>query len=164
MGYLTADRVNEVFNACISIQSELEGSTIVEGILSRFGFRPERIQMHKETIKSFFLEVGVGGPFSSLCVDTTGKMWTDSHMVIERLVCLGLAAGYAEYTSAKSEWHKSGGLPSIKITGVQELKEVRKSRPLRKPALLRTKGSIAVEPAKKMVAQDKSKGGKNAKK
>ena len=127
---LTAEKVDEIFKDCLFRDEEINnGKPIkepikVEGLVSTFGFHPDRVKEHEEEIKSllqdlphqFFKDSGGGWSFLNLCTTRDGTQWTDFHSRMEQLVCLGIAIGKVEYNAPREMWSiLPGGVPYITI-------------------------------------------------
>lgn len=129
MSYLTTERVNATFLELLFRPDELENgkpiaeSTIVDGVVGKFGFHSGRVEKNKTVIKKLLLDlpdefhiVGDSGwAFMDLCKDKHGELWADTHLTLEKMICLGLAAGYIEYCLPRSEWRKIVGSPYIRV-------------------------------------------------
>jgi len=94
-----------------SLNGQEEGALVVSGLVRKFGFSPEKISEHKETIrallnempKEFHKETGGGMSFLNLCMDKNGDQWGE-HRNMEELIALGIAAGMASYTLPREMW------------------------------------------------------------
>jgi hypothetical protein len=111
MGYLNEDRVNATFSDLFFKPEELvNGKPIVECTIVKcrdgnLGFHSGRVEKNREIIEKLllglsdiFFEAG-GGAFRSLYHDAEGHKWASSFLTLEKLVYLGLAAGYIEYVA-----------------------------------------------------------------
>lgn len=142
MGNLSSQRVEELFGACLWADADLtdeqkkaidngiapEESVIVEGIMNRAGFSPERLQSHRAEIVELLSELptefftaalggGGGWSFLNLCMDKDGVQWTSFHRTQDMLIQLGIAIGAANYMLERSAWSMfPGGMPYVVIT------------------------------------------------
>ena len=135
MGYLTADRVNATVRDVLFRPDELNSKgqpivdsvVMVDGFLEPWGFHAERLEDNRNTIKKLLMEIpdeffdvgGGGWSCKNLCKNNKGEDWTDSELIIEALVYLGLATGYLEYCHPKSEWRKIAGSPYVVCKGLK---------------------------------------------
>ena len=126
---ITAEKVSEIFEDCLFENEEvIEGKPIiapveVEGIISRFGFHPDRIKKHTEEIIELLNELpdtfkeksGGGWSFLQACNDNKGRQWGE-HNNMEQLVSLGIAIGKVKYCMPKEMWSiLPGGMPYFVI-------------------------------------------------
>jgi hypothetical protein len=125
-GYLTVKRVMDIFEDCLFKEHEIENGKpitdplIVQGIMGKFGFHPERIYKHRLEIEILFSNLSEkcseGVSFLCLCYDKYNHLWTGSHSHVEQLVSLGLATGIAEYCAPMEMWPAlPGGVPYIRV-------------------------------------------------
>lgn len=125
---LTAAAVSEIFFDCLFRDGEpTEPRIEVEGIMSKFGFHPGRIEAHKAEIMDLLLELpdnfrpleaGGGGGWSFLCAcNTRDAVHWGEHPNMEQLFALGLASGQAlNLTPQRSMWEiLPGGMPYYRI-------------------------------------------------
>lgn len=122
---LTSRRVDELMRACLFQDDEtFDGAITVEGIINNYGFHPGRIAEHAGEIGELLAELpdefqadkGGGWSFLSACDDRHGNQWTGLHLVMERLFCLGIAAGKAEWLLPRKLWQAlPGGMPYVKV-------------------------------------------------
>lgn len=115
-----AEKVRELMIDCL--HGKQEGALIIEGIIRKFAFSPEKIALHKEEIRSllddmpaeFHIATGGGWSFLNLCNDRHGEQWTGMHRTMEELVALGEAAGMAKFLMPRDMWSMfPGGMPYI---------------------------------------------------
>lgn len=122
---LTSKKVENVFKDCLFRKNEKEGKLIeVKGLVNVFGFHSDRVKEHKEEIKGFlnelsskfFKDEGGGWSFLNLCMTKDDKQWTDLHLRMEQLVCLGIAIEKVKYTLPREMWSIfPGGVPYVVI-------------------------------------------------
>ena len=122
--------VDAIFKKCLFRKSEIgeDGKPKdvkmikAEGVMSTFGFHPDRVARHREKIIEFLKEMpeefskGGGWSFLNLCNTKDGKQWTGLHQKMEQLVCLGIAIGKVSYNLPREMWSACpGGMPYVKI-------------------------------------------------
>ena len=122
---LTAENVETVFTDCLFNDGEDTTNHVkAEGITSLIGFHPERLESHREDVKSMLgflpddFKKTHGGCMSFLCACETqdGKQWTGLHQKMEQLFQLGIGLGLAKYLMPKDVWCAfPGGMPYIVI-------------------------------------------------
>lgn len=120
---LTTTNVGMVFRTCLGAKNKEH--KMVEGVKLTVCFNPAEISRHRGDILSMLSQLpdefksgkGGGWSFLNLCVDRTGRQWTDSHVTCDRFVCLGLAIGALSYTiEDRTMWRCfPGGMPYITI-------------------------------------------------
>jgi hypothetical protein len=101
---------------------------VVEGIMSKFGFHPERLEAERENVRGMLAELpeqfisGGGWSFMSACMDKDGRQWGEQRDV-ELLMCLGLALGMVSYTfPRKLSPALPGGVPyfTVDLNGTEK--------------------------------------------
>ena len=124
---LTSENVNKIFLDCLfdeDTEENQEKAIIVEGIMSVFGFDPDRIKKHKNDIISLLMQLpkefqrngGGGWSFLNACNRDDGEQWTGLHGDMERLFSLGIACGYAKFQLPRDMWKiLPGGMPYVCI-------------------------------------------------
>lgn len=122
---LTSQAVEEMTAACLFKDDEsLDDAIKVEGIIHNYAFHPGRIQDNAETIASLLAELptefqhdgGGGWSFLNACNDRNGNQWTGLHLQMERLFCLGIAAGCARWLLPRDMWRiLPGGVPYVSV-------------------------------------------------
>jgi hypothetical protein len=125
MKELTATNVHDVFRKCLFNPGEdTSAAVIVEGIMSRFGFHPERLESNKQDVidmlgqlpESFDEDKGGGMSFLNACVRRDGVQWGE-HPTMELLFVLGMAVGRVKLCAPRSMWTMMpGGMPYFAIT------------------------------------------------
>lgn len=179
-GYLTAKRVRDVFEDCLFKDHEIVNGKpivdplVVQGIMRKFGFHPDRIKKHHPEIEMLFSNLSEkcseGVSFLCFCYDKYNHLWTGSHPHVEQLVSLGLATGIAEYCAPMEMWAAlPGGVPYIKVNfgdfmklsqkeeiqidNIEELKNVRDEE-IKKDVIRVVKGKYA-KPEVNIVQKEK---------
>lgn len=117
---LNAAAVEEVFLSCLFREGEdVSNAVQAEGVISTFGFHPERLNNSRTAIQALLAELplpfreGEGGGWSFLqaCETKNGDLWGE-HRNIEQLMTLGLATGDVEYLMPREMWSAlPGGVP-----------------------------------------------------
>lgn len=120
MEKLTAENVNKVFLDCLFQDGEdTSKAEIVEGIIAKFGFHPERLEANKTEIRDMLNELpdtfrddkGGGWSFLNACMTSTGNQWGE-HQNIEQLLALGIATKQAKILMPREMWKlMPGGMP-----------------------------------------------------
>lgn len=121
---LTAENVHQCFINCLfndNYDPEVANRTAVKvyGITMNIGFDPEKLKGNKETIRAllnelpdeFRVNLGGGMSFLQMCMTKDGTHWGEHHNM-EKLVLLGMAAGYMQECLPRAMWHVlPGGMP-----------------------------------------------------
>ena len=118
---LTSKNVQSVFMDCLFKDGENTSDPIVvEGVVSKFGFHKDRLELHKEDIlkmllqlpKEFQKDSGGGMSFLNACNDVDGRQWTDLHQVMEQLFVLGIGCNRVKCLMPREMWKVlPGGMP-----------------------------------------------------
>ena len=98
---------------------------LVEGVVSRFGFHPGRLDVHCEAILEFLHalpnefqappEGGGGWSFLNACMTKDGEQWGGQKSVDE-LMCLGMAIGHVKILLPRDMWGVlPGGVPYFSV-------------------------------------------------
>ena len=126
---INARRVEEVLCDCLYQEEEIkepgvppEGAILVEGIVRKYGFHPDRLENHRvevvEWLKALpdeFRDSGGGWSFLNACMDRNGNLWGE-HPSMEALVCLGIGLGLVEFGLPRESWTVlPGGVPYFTI-------------------------------------------------
>lgn len=122
---LTSDNVTEIIRYCLFEDNEShDNAVIVDGLITKFGFHPERLKEKKDDIISmlsdlpdpFYEKTGGGWSFLNLHETKSGEQWTGYHRKMEELVALGIAIDKAQFVLPKDMWKVlPGGMPYIMI-------------------------------------------------
>jgi hypothetical protein len=118
---LTSENVETVFRDCLFQENEeVANALIIDGIMSKFGFKPEKVALHKNDIHSMLKELpvefqeksGGGMSFLNACNDKDGNQWTGLHVVMDQLFCLGMATEKCKCLMPREMWNiLPGGMP-----------------------------------------------------
>jgi len=127
---LTAENGQSIANHCLFRNDELtgsgaapEGAVIVDGIISQYGFHPDRLQSHRADIVSMlgdlsddFKSNGGGGmSFLNACMTKDGELWAE-HPTIAMLFALGMGIGAVSYNLPRDIWPAlPGSMPYVTI-------------------------------------------------
>lgn len=122
---LNSDRVEKVLLACLHDDGEdTSNAVIVEGIVGPFGFRLDRLEENRPTIKEMLAELpdefmasgGGGWSFLNACDDRHGEQWTGMHRAMDQLFCLGRGIGVVDEVLPREMWGAlPGGMPYYRI-------------------------------------------------
>ena len=91
--------IEKILRDCLFRDGEDQSSAVIaKGIVTNFGFHPERLKGHHNEIakelsslpQEFYDNGGGGWSFLEMCNDNNGVQWGE-HMNMEQLVCLGIA-------------------------------------------------------------------------
>jgi hypothetical protein len=122
---IDAKEVETVLLDCLFKPEELVGgkppsdAVLVEGITSKFGFHPGRLESHKGRIKAWLAALppqfrknsGGGWSFLNACMDADDNQWGE-HRDVENLFSLGIGCGLAECQIPREMWRLfPGGMP-----------------------------------------------------
>lgn len=131
---LTDANVNTVFEDCLYSDEEViahgraeivKKALIVDGMIAKLAFNPEKIEKRREDIKSMLAELpdefmyskGGGYTFLAACNDRHGNQWTNLHKVMDELFMLGQAIKCARYSFPRDFWRAlPGGFPYYSIS------------------------------------------------
>lgn len=125
MTQLTGEAVRGLTFACLFKEDEpTDDAIVVDGIIAKFSFHPERIKENASAIGELLAELpdefhatrGHGGSFLNACMDRRGNQWTDFHQDMEALFCLGAAAGKAKWLLPREYWRVlPGSMPYVVV-------------------------------------------------
>lgn len=117
---LTANNVETVIKDCLFLDEEDKSNPVIsEGIMNAFGFHPERLESHREDIRSmlsalpdeFHADKGGGMSFLNACMTRDGEHWGE-HPSMDKLFVLGQALGLAKLALPRAMWNVlPGGMP-----------------------------------------------------
>ena len=97
---------------------------LVEGIVRKWGFHPDRLEAHKEEVRNilalfpdeFMQGKGGGWSFLNLCNTKDGVQWGE-HPDMEALCCLAIGLGLGKWQMPKEMWSIfPGGMPYVAFT------------------------------------------------
>lgn len=121
---LTSENVETIFMDCLfKDDEEVVNPQLVQGIMSQFGFHPDRLESHKADIKELLKELpdafqantGGGWSFLNACMTKHGDQWGE-HRNIEQLMALGIASGQAKLNFPREMWDiLPGGMPYFNV-------------------------------------------------
>lgn len=119
-------KVSDIFVSCLYTGEEISkdgdippGAISVNGILHKFAFNPQRIEIHRQEVKEFLSQLpvefhqtsGGGWSFLQACMDRDGNQWGE-HVNMDQLFCLGLGLGMVESLLPREMWKElPGGMP-----------------------------------------------------
>ncbi len=127
---INPEEVNAAFLGCLFAADEItdsktpENAVIVEGIVRKFGFHPQRLEATRTQVTNwlealpvqFHRSGGGGWSFLNACVQGNGEQWTGLHQRMEELVCLGIGLGLVEYMMPRDMWEVfPGGMPYLMV-------------------------------------------------
>jgi len=96
----SAQNINKILHDCLFRNGEDQSNHVIaKGIVTNFGFHPERLEAHRNEIitelsdlpTEFHADGGGGWSFLNMCNNKVGVQWTGAHRSMEQLVCLGIA-------------------------------------------------------------------------
>jgi len=119
---LTAENVHDIFKKCLSNDSV--ETKIVDGVLTKANFCVKKLEENKSNISDMLNDLpdnfkkgtGDGWSFLNMCEDKNGVQWTDFHVTVDELVCLGIAVDKMTYLMPRELWNVlPGGMPYLVI-------------------------------------------------
>jgi len=128
MSKLTSEAVQKLFFDCLFTDDEIKDGppkqiVEVQGIISRIGFHPGRLESHREEVKallaeledSFHEEKGGGWSFLNACMTKDGEQWGE-HQNMEQLFALGIGLKLARWVMPREMWSSlPGGMPYVVV-------------------------------------------------
>lgn len=108
-----------------------DGAVLVEGVVTKFAFHPDRLKSHTKEIIDLLSELpdtfqakgGGGWSFLNACEDKHGDQW-GQHQDMEALFCLGIGIGKAQWLLPRDMWQMfPGGMPYVSIDTLEDNKE-----------------------------------------
>lgn len=121
---LTAENVATVFKECLFAEGEATEPRIeVKGIVTDFGFHPERTKANAAKIgallaqlpEQFHATCGGGWSFLNACMRSDGVQWGE-HRDMEALFALGIATEQARWQLPRAMWDAlPGGMPYVVV-------------------------------------------------
>jgi hypothetical protein len=133
---LTMQNVQAVIMAVLYTDAELAaaggaapaGYIAAEGITTKFGFHPERLEAHRADVRSMLMQLpeafmkskGGGMTFLNACNTREGHQWGE-HRDMETLFALGMGLGYVSYPMPREMWSVlPGGMPYITVDDTRD--------------------------------------------
>lgn len=117
---ISAKEVRALLLSCLFKEGEDTTNYVpAEGILSRLGFHPERLEQARPQVVAWlnllpdnFKEEGGGGmSFLAACMDKNGVHWGE-HQSMEQLFLLGIGLGLVKCLLPRDMWQVlPGGMP-----------------------------------------------------
>ncbi|TXH09072.1 MAG: hypothetical protein E6R04_09335 [Spirochaetes bacterium] len=128
---LTAKNVESIMVYCLYKEDELkeaktrppEGCIMVEAVIHKFGFHPDRVQEKAKDIEvllrqlpeEFYATKGGGMSFLRACLRFDGEQWGE-HAEMEMLMALGMATKKVTCLMPKELWGAlPGGMPYYRV-------------------------------------------------
>lgn len=139
---LTAENVDTIIKDCLFTDEEvvdlsLHGvdsndtealaeaghAVIVAGVVRSFGFHPERLEKHRDDVKSMLAQLpeefredkGGGMSFLNAVVRADGEQWGE-HMNVDALFTMAVGLKLATYMLPREMWSAfPGGMPYISV-------------------------------------------------
>ena len=118
---LTSENVENIFIDCLFNEGDDTSMTkIVDGITSKFGFDPEKLENHSVDVADMLSQLpiefqkddGGGMSFLNACNDSSGDQWTGMHSTMEKLFVLGMACDKVKCLLPRQMWISlPGGVP-----------------------------------------------------
>lgn len=115
---LTAENVEKVFGECLS-KSE-DKAVKCEAVVHSFSFCKDKLEENKQNIvdmlsclpKEFMQNTGGGYSFLAACNDKDGNQWTGLHLIMEKLLALGIGIEKVKCLLPRELWKMMpGGMP-----------------------------------------------------
>jgi hypothetical protein len=112
---LNEQTINTLYTKCQFLKGEQIDYCVIAPCIHHkicIGFSPTRISEHQSDIVDLFKQLpeaftgtlGIGASFLDIGQNNARQMWTDSPIVMEKLVLLGIAAGATSYVHPREEW------------------------------------------------------------
>ena len=98
-----------------------EGAIVVDGIMRKWGFHPERLLSHKEEVReilnempeTFHMKGGGGWSFLNLCMDKNNNQWGE-HANMDELCVLAIGLKMGKWLMPRDVWEVlPGGMPYV---------------------------------------------------
>lgn len=121
---LTSKNVTAIYFKCITPDTKVGQNVYAAGVLYDVNFFAPHLEANKENIESmidqlpdgFKQDTGGGNSFLNMCLDKNDNMWTGEHVVVERLLLLGIAINRMGFNAPKPMWKVlPGGMPYVFI-------------------------------------------------
>jgi hypothetical protein len=126
---LTSENLEKVFMDCLYREEEInyekspENAVLVEGIVLKVGFHPERLEANRETVRDFLTQIpeafhkdtGGGWSFLQLPFTKEGGQWGEQRNA-EQLMVLAVGLKLMEYCLPRDIWSAlPGGVPYLVV-------------------------------------------------
>lgn len=127
---INPDEVDQTFRDCLFRDHEVTdhktpaNAVVVDGVLGRFVFNPDRLESHREQVKRWlellpheFRKSGGGGwSFLNACNLADGTQWTGLHERMNQLFSLAIGLKLAKWSLPREMWGvMPGGMPYVEI-------------------------------------------------
>jgi hypothetical protein len=124
---LSADNVGRIFDDCLAHGDRDHPTITAQGIVHTAHFACARLAEHKDEIAGMLAQLpepfqpkerggGDGWSFLNACNDRDGNQWTGFHLVMEKLVMLGLATNQVKFCMDRELWEVlPGGMPYFRV-------------------------------------------------
>lgn len=102
---------------------DISDAKIAEGVITKFGFHPSRLESHRIEIGELLAELpeqfqqskGGGWSFLNACMTKDDDQWGE-HRDIDQLLCLGIAIDQAKILMSREMWSAfPGGMPYFSV-------------------------------------------------
>ena len=122
---LTPQNVDKLITSALYTEEEIpadgkppENAVIVEGMVRKFGFHPERLEKTRKDVQAMLGqlpdEFREGWSFLNMCNTKDGDLWTGDHAKMEALVALAIGLGIGSYPFPREMWPiLPGGVPYV---------------------------------------------------
>jgi hypothetical protein len=123
-GFLSDDRVRQVYETCFRSEHVRFGTTQIEAWLLRHTFNVKKLMQYREDIvrmlcclpRGFRSDERGGGSVYDASHRDDGTMWTGDMADVEKLIALGIAVQLVEFCAPRANWHRlPSGLPYIRV-------------------------------------------------
>lgn len=125
---LTAENVDRIFRDCLWGDDEISGrsqdeiaesSTVVEGVVTKVGFNPQKLNTHRADIEELLsglpVEFEQGYTFLDGCTTRDGEQWGEQQSA-EQLFMLGLGIEKVKLCAPRELWAVlPGGVPYYQV-------------------------------------------------
>jgi hypothetical protein len=121
---LTSEAVEKLFDECV-VPADTAGDQIkAVGLVNAYWFDRKKIEQNKPKIRELLAELpdnfradkGGGWTFLNACIDRNGEQWTGLHQTMEKLFCLGIAAGITKWLMLDMAASMPGGVPYVSVS------------------------------------------------
>lgn len=123
---LTPKNVEDLFLECLwGDEENTEGAKLIEGVMMKVGFHPEKLEENKEKIvelldqchPNFKTSSGSQGwSFLQFTLNKDDEVWTGEHRMCDLLICLGMGIDKVAFNLPRDYWKVlPGGVPYLQI-------------------------------------------------